>query len=224
MSSWPSPTPMREDELVGHAAPGDLAEHAHRLLERRGGVGGAEPQGPLALGRRSGRRRGSAWRRRPWRPRMALAPMPPMPTIDDGVGRAGVGGVDRRAPAGDHAAAEQARLVERHGAVDLDAAGLVDHGVVREGAEQAHGAEVVALGVVAGGAVADLLPLASSAPRSHRFEWPVAQDGQRPQDGMNAEHDGVAGREPRDLGADLLDDAGALVAADDRQLERAGHR
>ena len=41
-----------------------------------------------------------------------------------------------------------------------------------------------------------------------------------------AEHDVVAGRQPADVLADLLDDAGALVAADDRQLERqvAGHQ
>ena len=34
------------------------------------------------------------------------------------------------------------------------------------------------------------------------------------------EHDVVAGRQPADAGADLLHDAGALVAADDRQRER----
>ena len=34
------------------------------------------------------------------------------------------------------------------------------------------------------------------------------------------EHDVVAGGQPADVLADLLDDAGALVAADDRQLER----
>jgi hypothetical protein len=41
-----------------------------------------------------------------------------------------------------------------------------------------------------------------------------------------AEHDVVAGLQPRDALADLLDDAGALVAADDGQRERqvAGHQ
>ena len=67
---------------------------------------------------------------------------------------ADLGRVHRRAPAGDDAAAEQAGPVERDLLVDLDAAGLVDHGVVGEGAERADGqAEVLALGVVPAGAV-----------------------------------------------------------------------
>ena len=85
--------------------------------------------------------------RAPW---MALAPMPPMPTTATTSPGADLGGVDGRAPAGDDAAAEQAGPVERDVLVDLDAAGLVDHGVVGERAEQAHQAEVLALGVVAG--------------------------------------------------------------------------
>ena len=104
---------------------------------------------------------------------------------DDGVAGLHVGRVDGGAPSGDHAAAEQAGLVERDVLVDLDAAGLVDDRVVGERAEQAHQAEVLALGVVARRAVGDLQPGPSVAPRSQRFWWPVEQLGQRPHDGMN---------------------------------------
>src|SRR3712207_7368184 len=55
--------------------------------------------------------------------------------------------VDGRAPAGDDAAPEQAGLVERHVVLDLDAARLVHDGVVRERAEQAHEAEVLAASI-----------------------------------------------------------------------------
>ena len=67
-------------------------------------------------------------RRAPW---MALAPMPPTPTTATVSPGCDLGGVDGRAPAGDHAAAEQAGPVERDVVVDLDAAGLVHDGVVR---------------------------------------------------------------------------------------------
>ena len=93
----------------------------------------------------------------PW---MALAPMPPMPTTATVSPGSHLGGVDAGAPAGDDAAAEQAGTVERDVLVDLDAAGLVDHGVVGERAEQAHQAEVLALRVVAGGAVGICRPQA----------------------------------------------------------------
>ena len=93
-----------------------------------------------------------------------------------------VGRVHGRAPTGDHAAAEQAGLVERQVLVDLDAAGLVDHGVVGERAEDAHQAEVAAVAAWwRGGAVGELQAVAVMAPMSHRLLWPVAQLGQRPQ-------------------------------------------
>ena len=63
------------------------------------------------------------------------------------------------------------------------------------------------------------------APRSHRFWCPVEQLGQRPHEGMNPNTTWSPGASQLDPVADLLDHAGTLVAADDRQLERqvAGH-
>ena len=80
--------------------------------------------------------------RAPW---IALVPMPPMPTTATVSPGVHLGRVHGRAPAGDDAAAEQAGALERDVVVDLDAARLVDDGVVRERAEQAHQAEVLAL-------------------------------------------------------------------------------
>jgi hypothetical protein len=133
---------------------GRLLDQRERLLHRRRGVGGAELHRLLALelDRVDGPDLLGTGERAPW---MALAPMPPTPTTAT-VSPGHLGGVHRRAPAGDHAAAEQAGLVERDVLLDLDAARLVDHGVVGERAEQAHQAEVLALGVVAGRAVGDL--------------------------------------------------------------------
>jgi hypothetical protein len=65
------------------------------------------------------------------------------------VTRGDLAGVHRRAPAGDHTATEQAGLVEGDVLLDLDAACLVHHGLVGEGAEQAHQVQILALRVVA---------------------------------------------------------------------------
>ena len=152
----------------------------------------------------------------PW---MALAPMPPTPTTTTVSPGRDLGGVDRRAPAGDDAAAEQAGPVERDVVVDLDAAGLVDDRVVAEGAEQAHEPEVLALGVVARGAVGDLQ--AEAQRRAQVAQVLVAGGAARAAAARRdeAEHDVVARLQPADALADLLHDAGALVAADDRQRE-----
>src|SRR5262249_23741163 len=131
-----------------------------------------------------------------------------------------LGGVDGRAPAGDDTAAEQAGPVERDVLVDLDAAGLVHHRVVGERAEQAHEADVLALGVVAGRAVEDLA--AAGLVGAEVAQVLVAGRARRAAaaGGDEAEHDVVAGGQPADVLAHLLDHAGALVAADDRQRER----
>ena len=59
-------------------------------------------------------------------------------------------------------------------------------------------------------------PAISTPPTSHRFECPVAQDGHLPQAGTKPSTTWSPGARPRHARADLLDDAGALVAADDR--------
>ena len=55
------------------------------------------------------------------------------------------------------------------------------------------------------------------APRSHRFCCPVEHQRQNPQDGMNEHTTWSPGLHPGDARPDLLDDAGALVAADERE-------
>ena len=99
--------------------------------------------------------------RAPW---IAFEPMPPTPTtatVSPGLTSAAY---TAAAPAGDDTAAEQAGPVERHVVVDLDAAGLVDHRVMGEGAEQTHQPHILALGVVAAGAVGDLTAEAQQRP------------------------------------------------------------
>ena len=139
---------------------------------------------------------------------------------DDGDRVAGLdlGGVDRRAPAGDDAAAEQAGPLERHVLVDLDAARLVDDGVMGERAEQAHRQpEVLALRAWWRAVPSDIcMPMRSDATevaqvRSGRS----SSSGQRPQAGMNPNTTWSPGASQLTPVADLQDDAGALVAADD---------
>jgi hypothetical protein len=100
---------------------------------------------------------------------------------------------------------------------DLDATGLVDHRALGERPEQAHQPEVLAAGVVAGGEVGDLPPpalvLAELADAAHALgAGPAVAAG-----GDEAEDHPVAGGEPGDARADLLDDPRALVPADHRQ-------
>ncbi len=95
-----------------------------------------------------------------------------------------VGGVDRRAPAGGDAAADEAGLVERDVVEDLDARGLVDHGVAGEGAEADHGRRRPGRGRGGGRCRPVWRPAIRTAPTSHRLECPVAHDGHWPQAGM----------------------------------------
>ena len=106
-----------------------------------------------------------------------------------------------------------------HVVVDLDAARLVDDGVVGERAEHAHHPEVLTLGVVAGRPV-DLPaePMSGAEVAQVLVAGRAARAATARRD--EPEHDVIAGGQPADPLADLLDDAGALVAADDRQLER----
>ena len=73
------------------------------------------------------------------------------------VARLNVSCVHGRSPTGHHATSEQACFVERPIFFDLHAARLVDHRVLREGAEQAHQCEVFPVErVMSGGAIGDL--------------------------------------------------------------------
>ena len=130
-----------------------------------------------------------------------------------------LGGVDAGAPPGDDTAAQEARSVEGHVLVDLDAAGLVDDGVVGERAEDAHDSEVLALGVMARGTV-ELQ--AESDQRTEITQVLVSRrtTGTPATRRDEAEHDVVAGGQPADPLADLGDDASTFVTTDDRQVER----
>ena len=141
----------------------------------------------------------------------------------DVIARPHVGGVDGRAPAGRDAAPDEAGLVERDVVEDLHARRLVDHRVRGEGAEADHGRDVLATGVVPDGAV--------HLPSRHQDATDVAQVGVpgRARGTLatgrhEAEHHVVAGLELGHTGPDLLDDAGALVAADHRERARACRR
>ena len=122
--------------------------------------------------------------------------------------------VDRRAPAGGDAAADQAGLVERDVVEDLHARGLVDHGVGGEGAEADHGRDVLAAGVMAHGAV-ELLPRHEDAADVAQVRVAGGTGRTLPAGRDEAEHDVVARGQAGHTGTHLLDHAGALVAADD---------
>src|SRR4029079_18670151 len=138
------------------------------------------------------------------------------PGDHDGLARPDVGGVDRRAPPGGDAAADEHGLLHREGVVDLDAGFLVDHAVLAERAEHAHRAVFATLPGVReplarqvaledGGAhVADrLLPVGAVATGA------AVRD-------ERADHV-VPGLHPRHARADLLDDPGPLVPEHHRQ-------
>ena len=71
----------------------------------------------------------------------------------DGVALADVGGVERRAHAGEHAAADEGGVAQVDVVVDLHQRDLGDDGVVAEGAAHGHLAERLAVEREAGGAV-----------------------------------------------------------------------
>ena len=118
--------------------------------------------------------------------------------------------VDGRAPSGRHAAAEQHGLVQRGVAVDLDRRVLVDHAVLAEGADHAHGA------VLAAGA-GDREPLPGQgtaqgpgAPVADRLASGGAVTADTAVRDERADH-AVTGRDPGHARPDLLDDSRALV-------------
>src|SRR5581483_2725537 len=126
------------------------------------------------------------------------------------------GGVDRRTPARGDTAADEDGGLEVEVVVDLDTRGLGDRAPLGERADHAHGAEVVVAAVESerlvghaalenrGAEVAQVL-LAGGAP--------AAESARRDE----RAHHVVARLHPAHAGADLLDDAGALVPPDDRE-------
>src|SRR3954451_5128716 len=135
---------------------------------------------------------------------------------DHRLARDDVGGVDGAAPARGHAAADQHDGLERQVLVDGDAACLGDHAVLAEAAQHAHRADVLAVGVhpegpVGQAAVEDRRAEVADVGVPRRAEAAVPAHGQERRDHV------VALLDARHARADLLDDAGALVAADDRE-------
>ena len=140
-----------------------------------------------------------------------------------------IGAADRRAVAGGDTAAHQAGHLERDRRVDLHHRALVHHHVRAERAQQGHREDAAAVlgGVHAVRAV------------GHRgaAEQPGAQVAQVAHAGLTRrtltagrderQHDVVTGCEVLDTGADLGDDAGALVPAEHREThhrDAAGHQ
>src|SRR3954469_6596835 len=207
-----------DDRLVGADAPGQLLGELVRLLGAGHAVGGAEILGglPLVGQRIDGHDVGRAGHRRALD---GVGADPPDAVDDHGLPRLHVRRVDRGAPAGRHAAAHEHGDVQRQVLVHLHARRLVDHRPLAERAEHAHAADVLALLVEAerlvGHAavhdqraqVAQVL-LAGGAPAAASAGWDERAD------------DVVALLDARHPGAALLDDPGALVAADDGE---AGH-
>src|SRR5436190_4933005 len=203
----------RHDRLVGAHAAGQLGDQLLRLPGGLTAVRGAELLGDLPLvGERVDRHHVPG-----------AGQSGPLDGVDadaadavdgDGVARFGGRGVDRRAEAGRHPAADQHDLVQRQVRVDLDRGVLGDGPELGERAEHAHAAEVLAAAVEPEGLVGQApnqeigaqvaqVRLAGRAPPAvpaHRQE--------------RADHV-VAGLQPGDALPDLLDDPGALVAAHD---------
>ena len=148
-------------------------------------------------------------------------PTPPTPIDHDVVTGADVTAFDRRAVARRHAAADEAGHLERDRRIDLHHRALVHHHVRAEGAEQRHREDGLALGVNAVGAVRD----GRAAEQARAQVAQVAQScltRRTPAAGRDErQHHVVAGSDVLDAGADLGDDACALVAAEHRE---AGHR
>ena len=138
---------------------------------------------------------------------------------DHDVAGAYLGGVDRRAPAGADAAADQAGLVERDVVGDLDRRVDGDGGDLGEGRDAAHLADRLAVVRAAGSSVGSSQrePISSVAPRSQRFCMPArapACTGRTT--GRNEKTTWSPSFQPGVCGPTAVDDPGALVAAAER--------
>src|SRR5215467_3839214 len=207
--------PHRDDRLVRAHAAGQLGDQFLRLFGGLTAVRGAELLGRLALvGQRVDRHHVP---RAGQRGALDGVDADAADAVDrDGVTRLGGRGVHRRAEARRYPAADEHDLVQRQVRIHLDGGVLGDDRVLRERAEHAHAAEVLAAAVEPVGAVGQApvqdgdaqvaqVRLAGRAPAA------VAADRQERAD------DVITGAEPGDAGTDLFDDPGALVAADDRE-------
>ena len=204
-----------DDGLVGADPAGELADQRLGLLAGGDAVGGAELLGLLAL---VGQR---VHRDDVGRPGMGgtldgVDADPPDAEDHDRVAGGDLGRVDRRAPTGRDPAAGQHGLIQRQVVVHLHARVLGDGGVLGEGPDHAHRAEVLALGVEAEA------PIGHAALQDGRAQ--VAQvllPGRAPAAVAAGGDEGadhvVAGLDLADARTDLLDDAGAFVAANDRE-------
>src|SRR5215831_2914115 len=144
--------PYGDDRLVGTDAPGQLGDQLLRLLGGLAAVRGAELFGCLALvGQRVDRyyvlcpgQRGA----------LDGVDADAADAVDgDGVARFGGRGVHGRAEARRHPAADEHDLVQRHVLVHLDGGVLGDDRALRERAQHAHAAQVLAAGMEPVGAV-----------------------------------------------------------------------
>ena len=132
-----------------------------------------------------------------------------------------VGGARRRAVAGGHAAAHQAGHLERDRRVDLHHRALVHHHVRREGAEQRHREDVLALGLDPEGAVGDRRAVEQARAEVAQVAHAGLTRRTPPAGRDERQHHVVAGRDVLDAGPDLGDDARALMTAQHRE---AAHR
>ena len=143
------------DDLIGHRSPGDFLQQGHCLGHRSGRMSRSKLHGFFAFElnrvnsddalcpRQSGTLNGIRTN--------------PADTYDShGVPRANLRSVNRRAPAGDHTAAEQTNFVKRKIIINLDATGFVDHSVMGESTQQAHQTQFLTPSVMARTTIGDL--------------------------------------------------------------------
>jgi hypothetical protein len=205
----------RDDRLLRHPAPGQLVDRAGGLLDAREGVRGPEVHRPLAL---LGHRVDDDDPLRAGRGRTlnGVHAHTARPHDDDVLTGTDVGHLGRRAPAGRDAAAHEGGHVERDVRLDLHHGCLVHGDVGREGAQQAHRDDVLAAGRDPVAAVGDRG--AGEQVGAQVAQVLLATRARRalPAGGDEGGDHVVALLQPGDARADLGDDAGALVAADDR--------
>src|SRR5215831_19063257 len=204
-----------DDRLVGAHAAGQLGDQLLGLLGGLAAVRGAELLGGLPLvGQRVDRHHvPGAGQRGPLDGVDADAADP----VDgDGVARLGGRRMHRGAEAGGYPAADQHDLVQRQVRIHLDGGVLGDDRALGERSDHAHAAEVLAAGVEPVGAVGqapvqDRGAHVAQVRLARRAPPAVAADRQERADHV------VAGLQPGDALADLLDDPRALVTRHDRE-------
>ena len=153
-------------------------------------------------------------------PRTAARPTPPRPTIATDAPTGDPRGVDDRADAGQHRAAEQSRMFERQRPVDLDAGFLRDDGELGEGGDAemvvhrlAGEGEPARAGEQRSRAVGARARLAQSRPAGRARQAMAAARHEH-------HHDVIADGEIDDPFADRRDDARGLMAEHHRRRPR----